>query len=161
MKCPICHHLDTKVIDSRGCNDGFSIRRRRECPKCTFRFSTYEDLEILGLTIVKRTGQRETYQREKMVRGLKRALEKRPITEEDFKKLVGAIERDLHKFKKTEITASQIGEVVMRHLKKADKVAYIRFASVYQSFKDLPEFSRELNKLMSKKQTLKKNGLEK
>jgi transcriptional repressor NrdR len=151
MKCPVCHHDDTKVVDSRVINEGFSIRRRRECLKCTFRFSTYEELEILDLMVVKRNGNRESYQREKLVHGLRRALEKRPITDEAFKKLVTSIERDLQKIRKNEVTTSQVGALVMKHLKKIDKVAYIRFASVYQSFKDLQEFSKELNKLIGDK----------
>jgi len=150
MRCPVCHHHDSKVVDSRSANDGFSIRRRRECQKCSFRFSTYEDLEILDLSIIKRNGNRESYQRDKMVKGLKRALEKRPITDEDFKKLTGAIERDLQKMRKNEVTSSQVGKIVMDHLKEIDLVGYIRFASVYQSFSDVQEFSQELNKLISK-----------
>lgn len=152
MKCPVCYHPDTKVVDSRVASDGFSIRRRRECLKCGFRFSTYEELEILDLAIVKRDGRRETYNREKMVKGLKRALEKRPITEDVFKKLIHLIERDLQIMKKEEVTSEQIGFIVMKHLKKIDKVAYIRFASVYQSFKDVAEFKKELNKLVSNKE---------
>lgn len=151
MKCPVCYFQDTKVIDSRVAVDGFSIRRRRECLKCGFRFSTYEELEILELTVVKRDGRREAYSREKMVRGLKRALEKRPITEENFKKLVHLIERDLQILKKEELTSEQVGYSVMKQLKKIDKVAYIRYASVYQSFKDLAEFKKELNKLANNK----------
>ncbi|MEI7497828.1 MAG: transcriptional regulator NrdR [Candidatus Falkowbacteria bacterium] len=151
MKCPVCYNPDTKVIDSRVASDGFSIRRRRECLKCGFRFSTYEELEILELIVVKRDGRREAYSREKMVRGLKRALEKRPITDENFKKLVHLIERDLQILKKDEVTSDQVGVAVMKQLKKIDKIAYIRFASVYQSFRDLAEFKRELNKLTAGK----------
>ena len=151
MKCPICYHEDTKVVDSRVASDGFSIRRRRECLKCNFRFSTYEELEILDLQIEKRDGRREIYKRDKLVEGLKKSLEKRPITDDCFKKLVNSIERDLQKLKKNEVTSDQIGEIVMKNLKKTDKIAYIRFASVYQSFKDIEEFSRELEKLISKK----------
>jgi transcriptional repressor NrdR len=147
MKCPVCYYQDTKVVDSRVASDGFSIRRRRECLKCGFRFSTYEELEILELTVVKRDGRRENYNRDKLIRGLKRALEKRPITDEVFKKLVHSIERDLQILDKNEVTSNQIGAIVMKGLKKIDKVAYIRFASVYQSFKDLSEFKKELNKL--------------
>ncbi|MEI8360907.1 MAG: transcriptional regulator NrdR [bacterium] len=150
MKCPVCYHQDTKVIDSRVATDGFSIRRRRECLKCGFRYSTYEELEILELVVVKRDGRRENYNREKLTRGLKRALEKRPITDEIFKKLVHAIERDLQVSGKNEVTSHQIGFIIMKNLKKIDKVAYIRFASVYQSFKDLAEFKKELNKLVGK-----------
>ncbi len=151
MKCPICYHDDTKVVDSRASNDGFSIRRRRECLKCGFRFSTYEGIEILDLIIVKRDGRREAYSREKLINGLKKSLEKRPITEEKFKKLVNAIERDLQKLKKNEITSKQVGKIVMKNLKKVDQVAYIRFASVYESFKDVHTFQRELNKLLKKR----------
>lgn len=152
MKCPVCYFQDTKVVDSRVASDGFSIRRRRECLKCGFRFSTYEELEILELSVVKRDGRREAYSREKLVGGLKRALEKRPITEENFKKLVHLIERDLQVLKKEEVTSEQVGYSVMRQLKKIDKVAYIRYASVYQSFKDLAEFKKELNKLANNKE---------
>jgi transcriptional repressor NrdR len=151
MKCPACHYHDTKVVDSRAAHDGFSIRRRRECLKCNFRFSTYEELEILDLSVVKRDGGRESYRRDKLIRGLRRALEKRPVTEESFKKLVSSIERDLQKSRKNEVTSNQLGMLVMKHLKKIDKVAYIRFASVYQSFKDVHEFSKELNKLLDTK----------
>jgi len=151
MKCPVCHYPDTKVIDSRVASDGLSIRRRRECLKCEFRFSTNEEIEILDLMIVKRNGSRESYAREKMTKGLKRALEKRPITDDNFKKLVNAIERDLQVLRKSEITSNQIGQIVMKHLKKADPVAYIRFASVYEDFKDAHTFQKELNKLLKKK----------
>jgi transcriptional repressor NrdR len=151
MKCPVCYFEDTKVVDSRVAPDGLSIRRRRECLKCNFRFSTYEEIEILDLMVVKRDGRKESYSREKMVRGLKKSLEKRPITEDKFKKLVHSIERDLQILKKNEITTEQIGQIIMKHLKKVDQVAYIRFASVYQSFKDAQEFKRELNKLLKKK----------
>jgi transcriptional repressor NrdR len=151
MKCPVCYYQDTKVIDSRVASDGLSIRRRRECLKCGFRFSTYEEIEILDLSIVKRDGRKETYSRDKLTRGLKKALEKRPITEEKFKKLVNLIERDLQKLRKNEITSLQVGQIVMKNLKRVDQIAYIRFASVYQSFKDVHTFQKELNKLLKKK----------
>ncbi len=151
MKCPACHYGDTKVLDSRVINEGFSIRRRRECSECNFRFSTYEELEILDLAVIKRDGGRQSYQREKLIKGLKRALEKRPITDENFKKLVSAIERDIQKLKKNELTTNQIGQIVMKHLKKLDKVAYIRFASVYQSFESAQDFSEEVDKLVGKR----------
>ena len=157
MKCPICYYQDTKVVDSRVATDGLSIRRRRECLKCSFRFSTYEEVEILDLTVVKRDGTKESYSREKIVKGLKRALEKRPVTDDKFKKLVHAIERDLQAERKSEVTASKVGSIIMKHLKKADQVAYIRFASVYESFKDAQEFKRELNKLIKKKHSKKKS----
>lgn len=151
MKCPICYYLDTKVVDSRVAQDGLSIRRRRECLKCGFRFSTYEEIELLDLIIVKRDGRREAYNREKMVGGLKKSCEKRPITDDQFKRLIHSIERDLQRFKKTEITSKQVGQTVMKNLKKLDSIAYIRYASVYESFKDAHEFRKELNKLIKDK----------
>ncbi|MFP4514990.1 MAG: transcriptional regulator NrdR [Parcubacteria group bacterium] len=151
MKCPICHHEDTKVVDSRVASEGLCIRRRRQCLKCDFRFSTYEEIEILDLVIVKRDGQRETYSRDKLVKGLKRALEKRPITDDKFKKLVHSLERDLQSLRKNEISSEEVGNIVMKHLKKLDQVAYIRYASVYESFKDAKQFQEELNKLLKKR----------
>ncbi|MFH1822674.1 MAG: transcriptional regulator NrdR [Patescibacteria group bacterium] len=156
MKCPICYYLDTKVVDSRAATDGLSIRRRRECLKCGFRFSTYEEVEILDLMIVKRDGGKESYDREKLTKGLKRALEKRAITEDKFKKLIHSIERDIQRLRKTEVTSKQVGQIIMKHLKKVDQVAYIRFASVYESFKDAQTFRREVNKLLNSKKTGKK-----
>ncbi len=153
MKCPICYFQDTKVVDSRVASDGLSIRRRRECLKCGYRFSTYEEVEILDLTIVKRDGRKESYLRDKLIKGLRRALEKRPITEEKFKKTVSMIERDLQVLRKSEILSDQIGQIVMKQLKKIDQVAYIRFASVYESFKDAQSFKRELNKLIKSGKT--------
>ena len=151
MKCPACHYNDTKVVNSRAASDGFSIRRRRECLKCNFRFSTYEEIEILDLSIVKSDGKKELYSKGKLSKGLKRSLEKRPVSEEKFKKLINAVERDIQTLNKNQITSQKIGLIVMRHLKKADKVAYIRFASVYKSFEDLEEFEEELSKLLKKK----------
>ncbi|OGF24171.1 transcriptional regulator NrdR [Candidatus Falkowbacteria bacterium RIFCSPLOWO2_12_FULL_45_13] len=148
MRCPACYYEDSKVIDSRVASDGLSIRRRRECLKCGFRFSTYEEVEILDLVVVKRDGRKESYSREKIVKGLKRALEKRPVTDDNFKKLINLIERDLQILRKNEVTSDQIGQIVMKNLKRFDQVAYIRFASVYESFKDAHEFRRELNKLL-------------
>lgn len=160
MRCPACYYEDSKVIDSRVASDGLSIRRRRECLKCGFRFSTYEEIEILDLAVVKRDGRKESYSREKIVKGLKRALEKRPITDDNFKKLVSLIERDLQILRKSEVTAGQIGQIVMKNLKRVDQVAYIRFASVYESFKDAHEFRRELNKLLkSRKSNLAKTAV--
>ena len=151
MKCPICYFDDTKVIDSRVAVDGLSIRRRRECLKCSFRFSTYEEVEILDLIIVKRDARRENYSREKLINGLKKSLEKRAVTDDKFKQLVHGIERELQKLRKSEITSRQVGQVVMKQLKKVDPVAYIRYASVYEQFKDANEFRKELNKLIKEK----------
>ncbi len=152
MKCPACTNEETKVVDSRTGIDGLSIRRRRECLKCGFRFSTNEQVEILDLTVVKRDSKKEVYSREKLERGVRRAVEKRPFTPEMMEKLLTNIERDIQvKAKGGEILSQQIGEIVMRRLKQIDAVAYIRFASVYQSFKDAKTFQRELTKLLDNK----------
>ena len=148
MRCPACSHQETKVIDSRVAADGLSIRRRRECESCAFRFSTYEEVEILDLLVVKREGRVEPYSREKLESGLHKALEKRPITREEFKQLVSEIEQDIQK--KTadgKIESKEIGNIVVKKLKKYDQVAYIRFASVYRQFEDIEEFKKELQKL--------------
>ncbi len=151
MQCPVCLHVDTKVIDSRVASDGLSIRRRRECLKCGFRFSTYEEVEILELTVIKKDGQKQAYNRDKIIDGLKRSLVKRPITADSFKKLVNSIERDLQVLRKNELASYQIGKIIMRELKKVDKVAYVRFASVYENFDDIQIFQETLNKLSRRK----------
>jgi transcriptional repressor NrdR len=156
MKCPVCYFEDTKVIDSRVALDGLSIRRRRQCLKCDFRFSTYEEMELLDLMIIKKDGRRESYNRDKLVGGLKKALEKRAVDEDKFKKLVHCIESSLQKLKKNEVRALEVGLIVMKHLKKVDQIAYIRYASVYEDFKDAKEFQEELNKLINKKRKIKK-----
>lgn len=147
MKCPICDYSETKVIDSRVVSDGLSIRRRRECLKCSFRFSTYEEMEILDLIVVKRDGHKELYSRDKLISGLRKATEKRPVNDDQFKRLVNLIERDIQAKRQSEIESRDIGRIVMRQLKKVDKVAYIRFASVYSDF-ELQDLSAELNKLL-------------
>lgn len=149
MRCPVCNQKDTKVIDSRLSVDGMNIRRRRECEKCAFRFSTLEEMELLDLTVVKRDGRRESYSREKLVRGLEKALEKRPYTEADLQQLVHKIERDIQKKRRGELTAREIGEILMKNLLGFDKIAYIRFASVYRSFDDVKTFEQELRSLLS------------
>lgn len=148
MKCPACHHADTKVTDSRIVNDGMAIRRRRACLKCGFRFSTYEEVEILNLTVIKRDGRTEPYSKEKLGNGLRKSFEKRPLAQDDFKKLVNRIERDIQLEGKSELKSQRIGEIVMKHLRRVDEVAYIRFASVYRSFKDAQTFQRELKKII-------------
>lgn len=147
MHCPVCNHEDTKVIDTRLSTDGTSIRRRRECESCDYRFSTNEEPELLDLRVVKRDGNREAYEREKIESGLKRALEKRAHTQAEFRGLVHAIERDIQRVAGDEITSKEIGEIVMNRLKSFDQVAYIRFASVYRSFEDASSFKRELDEL--------------
>ncbi|MBI4280582.1 transcriptional repressor NrdR [Candidatus Uhrbacteria bacterium] len=150
MRCPICNYQDTKVIDSRMASDGMSIRRRRECERCDYRFSTMEEMELLDLMVVKRDGRREPYSREKLERGLRKALEKRQYTDLEFQKLIHSIERDVQKKKRNELRSSEIGEMVMNRLRSFDKVAYIRFASVYRAFEDVKTFQQELNALLGK-----------
>lgn len=140
-------------MDSRVTDEGLAIRRRRECDKCGYRFSTVEEVEILNLSVIKRDGHREPYSREKMENGLRKSLEKRPITAEAFKRLVGQIERDIQLRGRTEITSQQIGELAMKRLQRVDQVAYIRFASVYRQFQDVASFKRELNALAKSKRT--------
>jgi len=148
MVCPNCQKEDTKVLDSRPIEEGTAIRRRRECDKCGFRFSTYEEMEILGLTVMKRNGSQQTYSREKLERGIRSSFQKREHTDQSIRKLLSAIEQDIQKKAKDgEISSSSIGEVVMNHIKKIDKVAYIRFASVYRQFEDVEEFKQELRNL--------------
>jgi transcriptional repressor NrdR len=150
MKCPACQHTASKVVDSRSSNDGNSIRRRRECLECGFRYSTYEQIELLNLYVIKKNGERESYQQEKLKRGINRALEKRPVTEKHIKKIITDIEQEIQSTGKTEISVNEIGEIVMKILSEVDEVAYIRFASVYRSFKDIDSFKKELNKLLEK-----------
>lgn len=137
-------------------DEGLAIRRRRECDRCGYRFSTIEEVEILNLTVIKRDGRREPYSREKLESGLRKAIQKRPITGEMFKKLIGQIERDVQVRGRTEITSHQLGEVVMKRLQRVDQVAYIRFASVYRQFQDVESFKRELNRLIRGRKSSKK-----
>lgn len=147
MKCPNCANEDTKVLDSRPINDGLAIRRRRECTKCEFRFSTHEEMEILDLTVVKRDGRKQPYMREKIESGIRKAFEKRPLSRDDFHELMSKIEQDIQKLGREEIAAKDIGSIVMKRIKAKDQVAYIRFASVYRQFRDVDEFVREAKKL--------------
>ena len=155
MHCPVCGHIDTKVVDSRLSADGHAIRRRRECEACDYRFSTNEEVELLDVTIVKRDGRRESYSRRKLEHGLKKALEKRPVTDASQRALIHAIERDIQRLKEDEITSANLGEIVMNALKSFDKVAYIRFASVYRQFEDVESFTRELEKLERQRRPIK------
>ncbi|OGY89452.1 MAG: transcriptional regulator NrdR [Candidatus Komeilibacteria bacterium RIFCSPLOWO2_01_FULL_45_10] len=155
MHCPVCPAKDTKVNDSRLSEGGFIIKRRRECAKCGFRFSTLEQMEILNLTVIKRNGAKEPYSREKLEAGLKKSLEKRPYTQEKFRQLVNAIERDIQKKNHEEIKSGAIGELVMKRLKSFDKVAYIRFASVYRAFEDVKTFQKELSGLLKGKKVIR------
>lgn len=143
------------MVDSRLSDQDNTIRRRRECEQCGFRFSTREETELLNVMIIKRDGRQEAYSREKIEMGLTRALEKRPITKQEFRALVASIERDVSVENRPEIKSSHIGEIVMRHLRKLDKVAYIRFASVYRDFTRVDTFYDELNKLVGTKRKKK------
>ncbi len=152
MRCPACNNESTRVLDSRVASDGVTVRRRRECSKkkCGFRFSTIEEIEILDLTILKRNERKESYNKEKLKFGIKKALEKRPHTDEEIAQLIRDIEMDLQKTRKSEVDSSVLGDIVMKHLKKFDKVAYIRYASVYRSFEDVKTFEKELRDLKKK-----------
>lgn len=149
MKCPSCGDVESKVIDSRASADNTAIRRRRECLSCHFRFSTYEQIELLNLYVIKKNGQRDIYKKEKLLTGIQIALEKRPVKDSDVKKMITQIEQEIQaEGQSGEIKSRAIGEIVMKSLKGLDEVAYIRFASVYRSFKDIESFKTELSKLL-------------
>lgn len=148
MKCPHCHVDDVKVIDSRSYDNDVSVRRRRECSSCGFRYSTVEKMEVLDLSVVKSGGQVVQYDSSKVFAGIQKACRKRPISEDDLRRLLTRIETDVQrKAKLSQVKSSQIGSIVLRHLKKIDLVAYIRFASVYRNFEDLDTFEKELQKI--------------
>ncbi len=148
MKCPICGHLESKVLDSRPSNEGASIRRRRECLACQKRFTTFETIEIMSFMVVKKDKTRELFDRSKVKKGIVRACEKRPVTMEQIESAVGEIEQQLLATMRSEIPSTEVGELVMNKLKELDEVAYVRFASVYRQFKDITTFRDELNKLL-------------
>jgi transcriptional repressor NrdR len=152
MKCPFCDDLENRVVDSRLTKEGGEIRRRRECFRCKRRFTTYERIEETMPLIVKKDGRRETYDRAKIVAGLQRACEKRPVSVAAIDAIADAIETSLMERGEKEVPSSVIGEAVMRHLHELDQVAYVRFASVYRSFKDVGEFMRELEDLITSRQ---------
>ena len=148
MKCPVCAHPESKVLDSRPCNDGASIRRRRECLGCQKRFTTFETVEIVAFMVVKKDKTREIFDRTKVSKGIVRACEKRPVTMNQIENAVMEIEQSLLSSMRSEISSTEIGELVMEKLKELDEVAYVRFASVYRQFKDISTFRDELNKLL-------------
>ncbi len=154
MKCPFCHETDNRVIDSRLSKDGDMIRRRRECSKCNRRFTTYERVEEMMPMVVKKDGRRETYDRMKIINGIKRACEKRPVSINTIEAIADRIERSLQERGEKEIPSSVIGEATMRELHHTDEVAYVRFASVYRSFKDINEFMAELEELLKERKNL-------
>ncbi|KKW34328.1 MAG: Transcriptional repressor NrdR [Parcubacteria group bacterium GW2011_GWA2_53_21] len=150
MRCPVCNYRDVSVIDTRPLEDDLSVRRRRECQKCHYRFSTVEEIELLDVIVVKRNGERQSYMRDKIEAGIRRSLTKRPFTQDKLHRLFHAIERDIQKKRRREIASNEIGEIVMKHLHSFDKIAYIRFASVYRDFKDVKTFEKELKRLSHK-----------
>ena len=151
MRCPFCHDLENRVVDSRLGKEGDAIRRRRHCEHCGRRFTTYERVEESLPMVVKKDGRREPFERAKIVNGLKRACEKRPVSVDTIETLVDGIERQLQERGDREVSSREIGETVMRELHGLDAVAYVRFASVYRSFRDVHEFMRELEDLIAER----------
>ena len=151
MKCPYCGYKESKVVDSRPADEGSSIRRRRECLQCEKRFTTYETVESLPMVVIKKDGSRQTFDRSKVLRGIQRSCEKRPVPVADMERMALEIEQELQNKLEREISTELVGEMVMDKLKKADEVAYVRFASVYRQFKDINTFMSELNKLLNEK----------
>ena len=152
MRCPYCSYSESKVIDSRPAEEGSTIRRRRECLSCGKRFTTYEIMERLPLLVVKKDGRRQSFDRVKLLNGMVRACEKRPVPMAELEVIVDDIEQELQNSLEREVSSVKIGEMVMDRLKNLDEVAYVRFASVYRQFKDINTFMDELNKLLSSKE---------
>lgn len=150
MRCPSCQHNGTRVLDSRPVHDGTSIRRRRECEACHYRFTTFETVEESPLIVVKKGGTREEFSREKVLRGMIKACEKRPVPLEVLEEAVNNIERDLRNEGSREVSSEDVGELVMEYLADIDDVAYVRFASVYRQFKDINVFVEELKELIKR-----------
>ena len=153
MKCPFCGYEESKVIDSRPTDEGERIRRRRECLQCKKRFTTYEIIESVPILVIKKDKSREAFDRNKLLRGMLRACEKRPVAMETLEKAVDDIESSLQNSLDREVTSMRIGELAMDKLKDIDEVAYVRYASVYRSFKDISSFMAELQKMIEKKET--------
>ena len=151
MKCPYCGYSESKVIDSRPADENASIRRRRECLSCGRRFTTYETVESLPIVVVKKDGSRQSFDRRKVLGGMIRACEKRPVPLAELERIAAEIEQDLQNSMEREINSEIIGEKVMERLRSVDQVAYVRFASVYRQFKDIDTFMAELNKLLAEK----------
>ena len=152
MKCPFCSYRDSRVIDSRAVEDGTSIRRRRECPDCGRRFTTYEKYEETPLVVSKKDGRRELFDAKKLLGGLLKAFEKRPVPYEKVQEIADSVERELRMNGESEVESTRIGELVMRHLEETDQIAYVRFASVYRQFADVKNFMQELERIMHKGQ---------
>lgn len=151
MKCPFCGFQDSKVLDSRPSDEGNSIRRRRECLECSRRFTTYERIEPITALVVKKDGRREAFDRSKILNGISKACEKRPISTDTLKKMVDQIEKEIWNTADREVKSEEIGRLVMDKLRQIDDVAYVRFASVYREFKDLQTFMQELETILKKK----------
>lgn len=151
MKCPYCSYEESKVVDSRSSDDGERIRRRRECMRCSKRFTTYEAVELIPVIVVKRDSSRESFDKNKLLSGLLRACEKRPVPLETMEGIANSIEGQLQTSAQREVTSQHIGELAMNALRGVDEVAYVRFASVYRQFKDINTFMDELNKLLSER----------
>ena len=156
MKCPYCENEDSKVIDSRHTEDGKAIRRRRECEACGRRFTTYEKVEEMILMVVKKDGSRQAFDRNKLMNGIIRACEKRPVSVDEIEKIVNDIERGLNNMMEKEVESTFIGELVMERLRELDEVAYVRFASVYRQFTDINTFVQEVEKLLTSKKDIEK-----
>ncbi len=150
MKCPFCSYRDSRVVDSRSVEEGNSIRRRRECPSCGRRFTTYEKYEETPLVVSKKDGRRELFDSKKLLGGLLKAFEKRPIAYEKVQEIAEKIERELRMTGESEVDSTMIGEIVMKYLEQTDQIAYVRFASVYRQFADIDNFMQELQRIMNK-----------
>ncbi|MCH3951480.1 MAG: transcriptional regulator NrdR [Acidaminococcus sp.] len=150
MKCPFCSYEDSRVIDSRSSDNGTAIRRRRECPKCGRRFTTYEKYEVAPLLVIKKDGRREMFDSQKLIAGLLRAFEKRPFSYDQIKGIASEVEAEIRTLGENEVKSSLIGETVMKHLEKVDQIAYVRFASVYRQFADVNSFMQEIQNMLHK-----------
>ncbi|MGO5065898.1 transcriptional regulator NrdR [Clostridium sp. LCP25S3_F8] len=150
MKCPYCAYAESKVVDSRSTEDGSSIRRRRECLKCNRRYTTYEKIETTPILVIKKNMSREYFDRNKMVNGLMKACQKRPVSRKQIEQIADEVERHISNEMLTEVNTDKIGQIIMKNLKKIDEVSYVRFASVYRQFKDINTFMEEIKNLMDK-----------
>ena len=154
MRCPACNYVESKVIDSRATEDNSTIRRRRECHQCGARFTTFEMVEKVPLMVRKKDGRRVVFEREKVLNGLMKACEKRPVSVEQMEEVASEVERELRGSQQREVSSQEIGECIMRHLLNVDQVAYVRFASVYRQFADIESFKEALESLIEKKKPL-------
>ncbi|HDK7158266.1 TPA: transcriptional repressor NrdR [Clostridium botulinum] len=150
MKCPYCAYGESKVVDSRSTEDGSSIRRRRECLKCNRRYTTYEKIETTPILVIKKNMSREYFDRNKIVNGLMKACQKRPVSRKQIEQIADEVERHISNEMLTEVNTDEIGQIIMKNLKKIDEVSYVRFASVYRQFKDINTFMKEIKNLMEK-----------